>query len=147
MAGVDAKRGLVWHGLVLFFLGLLTGFVIPALTNPRMGLSAHMEALLNGMFLILAGGIIWDHFKMSERTATAVYWMLLYAAYGSWIFCLLAAVFGASEMLPIAGAGYSAEPWQEQLIKVGLGLVAISITLACSLALLGMRKMVKESTG
>lgn len=22
----DAKRGLIWHGLILFFLGLLTGF-------------------------------------------------------------------------------------------------------------------------
>lgn len=147
MAAVDAKRGLVWHGLVLFFLGLLTGFVIPALTNPRMGLSAHMEALLNGMFLILAGGIVWDHFKLSERVATAVYWMLLYAAYGSWVFCLLAAVFGASEMLPIAGAGYSADPWQEQLIKGGLGLVAISITLACCLALYGIRKKPRESIG
>ena len=147
MAAVEAKRGLVWHGLVLFFLGLLTGFVIPALTNPRMGLSAHMEALLNGMFLILAGGIVWDHFKLSERMATAVYWMLLYAAYGSWAFCFLAAVFGASEMLPIAGAGYSADPWQEQLIKVGLGLVAISITLACCLALYGIRKKPRESIG
>ncbi len=140
MATADAKRGLVWHGLVLFFLGLLTGFVIPSLTNPRMGLSAHMEALLNGMFLILAGGVVWDHFKLSERVERAVYWLLLYAAYGSWLFCLLAAVMGASQMLPIAGAGFSAAPWQERLIAVGLGLVAISITVACCVALYGIRK-------
>jgi hydroxylaminobenzene mutase len=140
MERVDAKRSLIWHGLVLFFLGLVTGFVIPGLTNPRMGLSAHMEALLNGMFLILAGGVVWDLLKLSGRAATAVYWMLLYAAYGSWVFCLLAAVFGASKTMPIAGAGYSADPWQEQLVTAGLGLVAISITLACAFVLYGYRK-------
>jgi hydroxylaminobenzene mutase len=147
MPAVDAKKGLVWHGLVLFFLGLITGFVIPALTNPRMGLSAHMEALLNGMFLILAGGIVWDYFKLSGRVATAAYWMLLVAAYGSWLFCLLAAVFGASEMLPIAGAGYSAEPWQEQVIKAGLSIVAVSITVASCLLLYGVRRNSVENPG
>ena len=50
-------------------------------------------------------------------------------------------------MLPIAGAGYSADPWQEQLIKAGLGLVAVSITLACCLALYGIRQTPKKSTG
>ena len=146
MSRVDAKTRLIWHGLVLFFLGLLTGFLIPSLKNPRMGLSAHMEGLLNGMFLILLGGVVWDLLRLSDRVATAAYWMFLYAAYASWIFCLLAAVFGASEMLPIAGAGYSAQPWQEQVIKVGLGLVAISITFACCFVLHGFRKRNRNST-
>ena len=30
-------------GVLLFLLGLLTGFAIPALTNPRMGLTSHLE--------------------------------------------------------------------------------------------------------
>ena len=58
MMAHHARRRLIWHGIVLFFLGLLTGFVIPAVTNPRLGLSAHMEALLNGMLLILVGIMI-----------------------------------------------------------------------------------------
>ena len=45
-------------GLVLFLLGLLTGFAIPALKNPRMALSSHLEAVLNGMFLVLLG-LLW----------------------------------------------------------------------------------------
>lgn len=31
-------------GLVLFVLGLFTGFAIPLLKNPRMGLASHMVA-------------------------------------------------------------------------------------------------------
>lgn len=32
-----ARRRLVWHGVFVFVLSLLVGFVVPALTNPRMG--------------------------------------------------------------------------------------------------------------
>jgi hydroxylaminobenzene mutase len=144
MALENAERRLISHGVFLFFLGLLSGFAIPALTNPRMGLSAHMEALLNGMFLILVGGVVWKELRLSDRTATAAFWLLLWAAYGSWFFCLLAAVFGASQILPIAGAGYSAAPWQEALVRAGLSLVAPSVTLACCFVIYGLRKGAAE---
>lgn len=140
MTEAKAKRRLIWHGLVLFFLGLITGFVIPVLKSPRTGVSAHVEAILNGMFLILAGGVVWDRIELSRKIATTVYWLLLYAAYGSWLFCLLAAMFGASHMLPIAGAGHHALPWQEQLVTAGLAMVAVSITGACAFVLWGARR-------
>ena len=35
-------------GILLFLIGLLTGFVIPKLANPRMGLASHLEGVLNG---------------------------------------------------------------------------------------------------
>jgi hydroxylaminobenzene mutase len=140
-----AKSGLVWHGLVLFFLGLITGFVIPALKSPRLGMSSHVEAILNGMFLIVVGGIVWERLRLSHRLATTVYWLLLYAAYGSWLFVLLAAVFGASQMLPIAGAGYNALPWQEKLVTMGLGTVGVGITVACAFVLYGIRKGLKSA--
>lgn len=139
-ANTNAKTGLIWHGLVLFFLGLLTGFVIPAVKSPRLGMSAHVEGILNGMFLLLVGGIVWDRLTLSRRTAAGAYWLLLYSAYGSWLFCLLAAVFGASHMLPIAGAGHHALPWQEQLVTIGLGTVGVGVTVACGLVLYGVRK-------
>src|SRR5260370_725648 len=49
------KRALMKHGMVLFLLGLITGLVIPQLHNPRMGGSAHLEGLLNGIFLPVLG--------------------------------------------------------------------------------------------
>ncbi|BBX74409.1 hypothetical protein MSHI_23150 [Mycobacterium shinjukuense] len=50
-------------GLVLFRLGLLTGCIVPALQNPRMALSSHLEAVLNGMFLVLPG-LLWSHISL-----------------------------------------------------------------------------------
>jgi hydroxylaminobenzene mutase len=140
----NARRRLISHGVFLFFLGLLSGVAIPAVTNPRMGLSAHMEALLNGMFLILLGGVVWKELSLSDRVATASYWLFLYAAYGSWFFCQLAAVFGASQVLPIASAGFSVAPWQDALVRAGLTLVACSVTLACCFLLYGLRRGAAE---
>ncbi|MDX2425112.1 MAG: hypothetical protein QNK15_02545 [Cycloclasticus sp.] len=46
---------LVKFGILLFLLGLITGFIIPAMQNPRMGLSSHLEAVMNDMFLLMLG--------------------------------------------------------------------------------------------
>ena len=45
----DQARRLLWHGVFLFLLGLITGLAIPIISNHRMALSAHLEALLNGI--------------------------------------------------------------------------------------------------
>ena len=98
------------------------------------------------MFLVLVGGVVWKELKLPDRLSRAVFWLLLFAAYANWLFCLLAAVFGASKILSIAGAGYSAIAWQEQLVSAGLGLSALSILLASILVLYGLRGGVASSS-
>jgi hydroxylaminobenzene mutase len=41
--------------LILFVLGLITGLVIPARKNARMGLASHLQGMTNGPFLIVVG--------------------------------------------------------------------------------------------
>ena len=41
--------------MLLFLLGLITGLVVQQLENPRMGLAAHLEGLMNGTFLLALG--------------------------------------------------------------------------------------------
>ena len=43
-----SNRHLMWHGMFLFLLGMLTAFVEPRVTNVRMGLAAHLVGLTNG---------------------------------------------------------------------------------------------------
>jgi hypothetical protein len=68
---------LLWHGFLLFLLGLLTGFAVPALTNPRMGLSAHLEGVMNGVFLVVLG-LVRERLVLSARAVTALFWLALY---------------------------------------------------------------------
>jgi hypothetical protein len=46
------NRRLMWHGMFLFLLGLVTGFAEQNFANVRMGLAAHLEGVMNGTFLV-----------------------------------------------------------------------------------------------
>ena len=104
MDGHQARRRLVRHGMVLFLLGLLIGVGVPGFTSPRLGLSAHLGALMTGTFL-LALGAVWDQIWLSSRLAAAAVWLTLYGVWASSVALVLAAVFGTGGMTPIAGAG------------------------------------------
>lgn len=127
-----ARRPML-HGMILFLLGLVAGLATPAVENPRMGLSAHLEGVMNGTFL-LALGAVWRHVALGRRAAAAAYGLVLYGTYGNWASVSLGAIFGASRYMPIAGAGHAAAPWQEQL--VGFGLITVSIAISAAVCLL-----------
>src|SRR5579859_3915649 len=124
----DSRRRLIWHGMFLFLLGLLTGFVETKFANPRMGLAAHLEGVMNGTFLV-ALGAVWTEVRLSERLKPAAYWGALYGAYVNWLITTLAAIFGTGALSPITAAGRAAQPWQETLVTLGFisdGLVIIA---------------------
>ena len=76
----DTKRRLLWHGMFLFLLGLLTGLVKQKFNNPRMGLAAHLEGVMNGTFLV-ALGVAWTEVRLPSRLKAAAYWSALYGTY------------------------------------------------------------------
>src|SRR5258708_3367279 len=82
----DSKRKLIWHGCFLFLLGLLVGFVEQEFANPRMGLAAHLEGVMNGTFLIALGSV-WLEVRLAPGMKRAVYWTVLYGAYVNWACC------------------------------------------------------------
>lgn len=135
----DGKRHLLWHGMFLFLLGLLTGFVEAGFQNPRMGLAAHLEGVMNGTFLV-ALGAIWSEVKLQTRQKALTYWAMLYGTYANWAVTTLAAILGTAALSPITGAGHSALPWQEALVMVGFVSVGLTIVVASVMALWGLRR-------
>ena len=129
-------RVLLAAGAILFFVGLLSGLAVPAVTNARMGLAAHLEGVMNGTFLI-AVGAVWTRLVLSTRQRTAAAGLLLYGTYANWLFITLAALLGTSAATPIAGAGHAGAPWQEDLVTAGLVTVAIAMIAATALLALG----------
>ena len=127
------NRQLMWHGMLLFLLGLVTGWAEQRFTNVRMGLAAHLEGVMNGTFLI-ASGAIWSEVRLSPIAKATAYWSALYGTYGNWLTTTLAAVFGTAASTPIAAAGRHGQPWQESL--VGAAFLSVSIAIAVSVALL-----------
>jgi (hydroxyamino)benzene mutase len=133
-----ANRRLMWHGMLLFLIGLLTGLLEQHFTNPRMGLSAHLEGLMNGIFLV-ALGAIWTEVRLPPPARASAYWAALYGTYVNWLVTTLAAAFGTAANTPIAAAGHSGQPWQESLVAAGFLSVAIAIVTCSALVLWGLR--------
>jgi hydroxylaminobenzene mutase len=139
----DIDRRLMFHGMFLFLLGLLTGFAEQHFANVRMGLAAHLEGLMNGIFLLALGGI-WTHVRLSTTATAIAFWAVLYGTYLNWFTTVLAAIFGTAALSPITGAGHSGQPWQETFVTVGFMSVGIAIVIASVLIVWGLRKEVSR---
>ena len=135
----DGKRRVIWHGMFLFLLGLVTGLVEQQFANVRMGLAAHLEGVMNGTFLI-ALGAAWNEVRLSPGWKAAAFWGALYGTYANWAVTTLAAVFGTGAMSPISAPGRSAAAWQEQIVTLGFMSVAIVIIATVILLLFGLRR-------
>jgi len=133
----SAQR-LLQLGIALFLLGLLTGFAIPLLANPRMGLSSHLEGVMNGMFLVLLG-LIWERLKLGSTALRLAFWLAVYGTFVNWATTLLAAVWGAGASMPIAAQGHQGTPTQEVIVNIGLWSLAVSMVVVCVLVLWGLR--------
>ncbi len=125
-------------GLVLFLLGLFTGFVVPALKNPRMALSSHLEAVLNGMFLVLLG-LLWPHVDLPHAWRVAAVVLIGYAGYTNWLASLLAAWWGAGRRLaPIAAGDHRAPAAKEGVVGVLLATLSVSMVVGVGIVIAGL---------
>src|ERR1700743_2812973 len=134
----DANRRLMWHGMFLFLLGLVTGMLETHFTNMRMGVSAHLEGVMNGTFFVVLGAI-WTEVRLSPPAKTAASWTALYGTYANWFFTTLGATFGTAAANPILAAGHHGQPWQETLAGVGFRSVEVAVIAATALGFWGLR--------
>ncbi|HSZ49982.1 MAG TPA: hypothetical protein VK801_00305 [Caulobacteraceae bacterium] len=125
---------LCFTGVLLFLLGLLTGFAIPALRSPRLGLSSHLTAVQSGAFLV-AVGLLWPHLGLWPAWKGAIAEGLWISLYAIWLSLLLAAVFGAGRGLPIAGQGITTTVGKQYLVTglMAAGSLALTVTVAAML--------------
>jgi hydroxylaminobenzene mutase len=135
----SSGRRLMWHGMFLFLLGLLTGFVETKFSNVRMGLAAHLEGVMNGTFLV-ALGAVWNDVRLAPPVKAAAYWTALYGTYVNWVFTTLAAILGTAALSPVSAAGFHGLPWQEALVTIGFLSVGIVIVASSVLVLWGLRE-------
>jgi hydroxylaminobenzene mutase len=132
------NRRLMWHGMFLFLIGLLTGFAEQHFTNIRMGLAAHLEGVMNGTFLV-ALGAVWSEVRLAPRTKVVAYGTALCGTYGNWAVTTLAAVFGTAALSPITAAGHTGQHWQETAVTMGFMFVGVTIIATSLFALWGLR--------
>jgi len=129
---MDYSRRLLKLGITLFLFGLLTGVFVQAMRNPRAGLSGHLEGVLNGMFLMIAG-LAWKELGLSATTERITYGLLVFGTFANWVTSTAIGILGTSRTTPIAGAGHGAGPIAETAVMVMLGLVTVAMLGASSM--------------
>jgi hydroxylaminobenzene mutase len=135
---MERERRLLRHGFALFLLALLSGLVAYGLANPRMGVAAHVEGVVNGIFLMVLG-VGWSRLQLSERAAAWAYWAGVVGAYANWAVPLFSAAVGASQP-KLAGAGFQAAPWAETLLSISPVGGVLAPILCSALVLWGLRR-------
>lgn len=132
---------LIFLGLLLFFLGLVVGLFIPIMANPRMGLSTHLEGVINGIFLLILG-LIWNKLQLSEKWLFISFSLIIYGVFANFMAVLISAITGAGKMMPIAG-GMEGAAYIEMLISFLLISLALSMLAACLILLVGFYRYMK----
>lgn len=135
---------LLFLGIVLFLFGLVVALFIPLMTNSRMGLSAHLEGTLNGMFLVILG-LIWSKVILQDKWLKTTFWLTIYGSFANFVAVSIAAITGAGKMMPIAG-GKEGTSIIEGLISFLLISLALAMIVVCSIVLTGLYKNIKQSS-
>ncbi len=129
---------LLLAGVILLLLGLVTGLGVGMMENPRMGLSSHMQGITNGLLLV-GMGLLWPRLAMGDRALATLFWLSLYGTYANWLATLLAGIWGAGhKMMPLAAAGHSGLPVQEQIIAFLLMSLTAVMLIVCLMLIWGL---------
>jgi len=139
---IQQAKWLILTGLLIVLLGLIIGLFIPFLSNPRMGLSAHLEGLMNGILLMVLG-LIWQKLVLPKRILQLGFCLVMYACFANISAVSLAAILNAGKMLPLA-AGQLGPAWAENIINVLLVTLSLSILCAIIIVLVGFYQYMKK---
>jgi hydroxylaminobenzene mutase len=124
-------------GTVLFLLSLAMGFAIPALANPRMGVSVHIAGIEAGITL-WALGLMWHRMALPTGMERPTELLAVLGLYAVFVSLLLAACWGTSRSTPIAGAGHQADVVREAIVAVLLASGSLASLVAAALVLWGL---------
>lgn len=135
---------LIFLGSTLLLLGLIVGLFVPLFPNPRMGLSSHIEGILNGIFLIILG-VIWNKINLSVRWLKTNFWLAIYGTFANWLGILIAAIFNAGKMLNIVAQGKEGSPFIEAFVNFSLISLSIAMIIVCIATLVGLKRNIKTN--
>jgi len=135
----DPARRLLRLGILLFLLGLVTGFLLPLTANPRMALSSHLEGILNGLFLVVLG-LIWHRLELDNRVRRVAFGLAVFGTFTNWGITLVSAFLGAgAPMMPLAAAGHTGSAGQELLITIALISLSVAMVTVSCIVFWGLR--------
>src|SRR4051812_31099404 len=106
-----------------FLVGLTTRLFEHRFTNVRMGLSAHLEGVMN-CILLLALGDAWDEARLPHPVRVAAYCTALCGAYLNWLVTSPSTASTPQHHFSTLFSRHGGQPWQS---FVALGVLIVTI--------------------
>ena len=135
----EARRRLLWHGIAIVFLSLVEGGLVPAFTNPRMAVAAHVGGITTGTLTAVVG-LLWGDLRLEQGALRTLFRLTVFQAWTQTAGLVLAAAFGTSRTTPLAGAGFTGAAWEEGVVGILLVTGALAILACCVMVLYGLRR-------
>ncbi len=85
-------RRLLQAGVLLFLFALLVGLAVPRFAVPRLGLSAHLLGIMQGIFLMVIG-LLWPKLKLTPVMSGVGSLLAIYGCFAAWAANVLGAVW------------------------------------------------------
>jgi len=136
---MSPKQRLLCFGVGLILIALLTGIWTGLIMTGKLpgpdahqALATHLEALLNGMLLILLA-VALDNARLSDSRKNVVVWLLIYEGYINWLATGVSAYWHVNglDLNPALG-------WRNNTIAVVLYTVVLTGIAGLSLLLWGL---------
>jgi len=137
------SRQILLQGMTLAWVGLIWGFVAPLTPYPRLGLTAHIQFMQNGLLYMALGVVL---LAVPHGVGSKSLIVMLLSAVLTWLMLaseVANAWWGTREILPIAAAQAGATggtPWQEALVKVAHIAAGAGLIVAWTLLIVGFLK-------
>ena len=133
--------------LLLFsmLLGIVLGTSVSAFSTRLLGLSAHLIALLEGLFLLLIG-LLWPKLKLTRRASQIAFWIALYSCLVGSLASVFVAVSGADCAMRIAAQKPACEFGEDIFIQAIFYTVAVTTIALMGFILWGLRAAAAEQT-
>lgn len=135
----ERGQGLIRWGAGLLLIAVVSGFLIPRVADPLLGLAAHVQGLMNA-FLLLLVGLIWSRLQIGYLASVTVYWGLIAGAYVTLIVQIACAGLGiGGSIFPLVAGGHLGTPAAERIVRVlvegAAGVTAVAMLLVARAAL------------
>lgn len=136
---------LLQYGVLLILVAALLGLVIPLFAVPRLGLSAHLLGILQGIFMLVIG-LVWPRLNLGNASLSVTFWLLIYGSLAALAADLSAATWGAgNSMLPLAAGSAHGSDLQEGFIHLALRSAGVALIAAFALIFWGLRGVPAEA--
>jgi hydroxylaminobenzene mutase len=83
-------------------------------------------------------GLLWQRLNLSNVLLAVTFWIAIYGTFANWLATLLASIWGAGSLMPIAAMGHGASAGKEGMIRFLLSTVSLAMVAVCVLVVLGL---------